>query len=69
MVRCCIGARTLLRAVGAARLMHTISDMATQTFPDIHSQAAARWLAGFAPVFLFVLVMLLVMLAYPALTG
>ena len=49
--------------------MHTISDMATQTFPDIHSQAAARWLAGFAPVFLFVLVMLLVMLAYPALTG
>lgn len=37
----------------------------TAQFPDLHTPAASRWLAGFLPIFLFVVAMGIVMLAYP----
>ena len=42
---------------------------ATAQLPDLHTEAGAKWLAGFLPVFLFVLAMGILMLAYPHVTG
>jgi len=43
--------------------------MATAQVPNIHTPAAARWLSGFLPIFLFVALMGIIMLAYPYITG
>ena len=43
--------------------------MATTQFPNIHTQAGARWLAPFLLVFLFAILMGFVMLVNPYLGG
>jgi hypothetical protein len=46
--------------------MHPDPCMATATqFPDIHTQAGARWLAPFSLIVLGTLIAALVMLLYP----
>jgi hypothetical protein len=49
-----------------ARVMHLIQCMAhTAQFPDIHTQAGARWLAPFSTIVLATLIAALVMFIYP----
>lgn len=63
-------ARANLRDVAGGSPDAPIGDMATTAqFPDLHTPAASRWLAGFLPIFLFVVAMGLIMLAYPYVTG
>ena len=65
-----IGDFAVLRNGTRARVMHADQCMAhTRDVPDVHMQAAARWLAGFAPVFLAVIIAAMVMLVYPYVTG
>jgi hypothetical protein len=50
--------------------MHLDRGMAaTQTIPDIHLQAGARWIAPFIGAILLTLVAIFAMLVYPHITG
>ena len=53
-----------------ARLMHAFLRMAhTAQFPDIHTQAGARWLAPFLAIVFATLIAVMVMVVYPHLTA
>jgi hypothetical protein len=50
--------------------MHFDPDMAhAADLPDIHSHAAARWLAGFTPIFVAAIIAAFAMLLYPHVSG